>query len=87
MSLANIFSVCLMEAFDVVPCGVPLVGGSGGVIEGVILEHPGADAFGELPRLFFDVGQEGIRVPAAYQHDCVDLIHGQVHHHCKGGSD
>ena len=47
-----------------------------------MLEHPGADAFRELSHLFFNVGQEGVGVPTAYQHDGVDLFLGQVHHHC-----
>ena len=57
------------------------------VEEGVALEHPAADAFGEFFDLFFDVGEEGIRAPASDEHNCVDLLSGEVHHHGEGGSD
>ena len=58
----------------------------GGIEEGVVLEHPGADSFCEFSDLLFDVGEEGIRAPATDEHYCVDWILGQVHHNDQGGT-
>ena len=75
-----------VEAPSSVLAGAPWCVGKGHVVEGVTLEHAGADAFRELFYLFFDAGKEGIRAPAADEHDSVDLFPGQVHHHCEGGT-
>lgn len=51
------------------------------VAGGLVLEHSGADSFGELFDLFFDVGEEGIGAPAPDEHDGVDWLLGEVHEH------
>ena len=42
--------------------------------------------FCELLHLFLDAGEESIRAPPPSEHDCVDLLLGQIHHHRQGGS-
>ena len=47
-------------ASSTVLVGAPWRVGEGHVVEGVVLEHAGADASCELFHLFLDVGKEGV---------------------------
>ena len=77
---------------SVVASSVVLVGGlvsfmgEGDVEESVVLEHSGADSAGEFFNLLFDVGEESVGAPSSNEHDGVDWLFGEEHHHGEGGS-
>ena len=73
---------------SVVASSVVLVGGlvsfmgEGDVEESVVLEH----SAGEFFNLLFDVGEESVGAPSSNEHDGVDWLFGEEHHHGEGGS-